>query len=44
MGKGALSASLVAKPFFDNVVRLFGILGEVVSGRDPRLLLPFGRS
>ena len=32
--EGALSASSVAMLFFDNVVSLFGIPGEVVSDRD----------
>ena len=36
MGEGALSASLVAKIFFDNIVRFFGIPGEVILYRDPR--------
>ena len=31
----ALSAALVAKLFFDNVVRFFGVPGEVISDRDP---------
>ena len=36
VGEGALSASSVAKLFFDNVVRLFAVLAEVISNRDPR--------
>ena len=32
----SLSASLVAKLFFDNVVRFFGVPTEVISERDPR--------
>ena len=32
----ALSAFLVAKLFFDNVVRFFSILAELISDRDPR--------
>ena len=35
VGKGALSATSVAKIFFDNVVRSFGAPGEVVSDRAP---------
>ena len=41
MGEGALSASLVAKLFFDNVVRFSGTLGEVVSDRDPKFTVSF---
>ena len=36
VGERALGTSLVAKIFFDNVVRFFGISGEEISGRDPR--------
>ena len=36
IGEGALSASLVAKFCFDNVVRFFGIPGEMISYRYPR--------
>ena len=39
--EGALSASSVAKLFFDNVVRLFGIPGEVISDRDLRFTAYF---
>ena len=41
LSEGALSASLVAKLFFDNVVRFFGILGEVISDRGPRFIASF---
>ena len=37
MREEALSASSVAKLFFDNIVRFFGVLSEVISDRDPRL-------
>ena len=36
VGEGALSASSVAKLFFDNVIRFFGVLDEVISHRYPR--------
>ena len=40
MGEIALSASLITKPFFDNVVRFFGvpaeIITEVMTDRDPK--------
>ena len=36
VGEGALSASLLAKLFFNNVVRFFGIPKEVISDRGPR--------
>ena len=36
VGEGALSAFLVAKLFFDNVVKFLIILVEVISDRDPR--------
>ena len=32
---GALSYSLVAKLFFDNVVRIFGVFAEAISDADP---------
>ena len=35
VGKGALSAFLVAKLFFDNVVKFFGAPGGVILDRDP---------
>ena len=35
MGEGTLNAFLVAKLFFDNVVRFFGVPAEVISDRDP---------
>ena len=41
MGEGALSASSVAKLFFDYVVRLFGVPTEVISARGPRLTASF---
>ena len=41
VGEGALSASLVAKLFFDNVVRFFGVPAEVISDRDPRFTASF---
>ena len=41
MGEGALSASLVAKLFFYNIIRFFGIPGEVTIDRDPRLTASF---
>ena len=41
MGEGALSAFLVAKLFFDNVVRSFGIPVGVVSSREPRFTASF---
>ena len=40
MGEGALSASSVAKLFFDNVVRFFGVPGEI-SSRYPRFTAYF---
>ena len=40
-GKGALSACLVAKLFFDNEVRFFGIPAKVISDRDPRYTVFF---
>ena len=39
--EGTLSASLVAKLFVDNVVRFFGVLGEVISDRGPRFIASF---
>ena len=42
VGEGGLSASLVAKLFFDNIVRFFSVLAEVVSHRDPRFTACFG--
>ena len=36
VGEGALSASLVAKLFFENVLRFFYVPAEVVLYRDPR--------
>ena len=41
MGEGALSTSLVAKLFFDNIVRFFGIPAEMISDREPRLTASF---
>ena len=34
--EGALSASLIAKLFFDNIIRFFGIPAEVILEMDPR--------
>ena len=39
--EGALSASSVAKFFFDNVARYFGIPMEVIANRDPRFTASF---
>ena len=39
--KGALSAFLVAKPFYENMVRFFGGPEEVILYRDPRLTASF---
>ena len=36
VGEGALSASSVAKLFFDNIVSFFAVSPEVISDRDPR--------
>ena len=36
-----MSASFVAKIFFDNVVRFFGVPIEVISDRDPRFIASF---
>ena len=36
MGEGALSASSVAKLFFENIVRLFGVPSVVNLDRGPR--------
>ena len=41
MGEGALGASSVAKLFFDNIVRFFGIPGEVILNSDPSLTASF---
>ena len=41
IGEGDLSASLVANLFFDNIARFFGILGKVISDRDPRCTASF---
>ena len=41
VGEGALSASLVAKLFFDNVIRFFGVPGELISDRGPRFTASF---
>ena len=41
IGEGALSASLVARFFFDNVMRFFGIPTEMISDRDPRFTVSF---
>ena len=41
MGEGALSASSVAKLFFDNIVKLLDIFAEVNSDRDHRLTALF---
>ena len=42
VGEGALSASSVARFFFDNVVRFFGVPGEIISSRDPIFTAYFG--
>ena len=39
--EGALSSSLVAKLFFDNIVRFLGVPGEVISNKDSRLTASF---
>ena len=44
MGEGALSVNAVAKLFFGNVVRFLGVPIEVISERDPRFTVFFGRS
>ena len=44
VGEGALSASSVAKCFFDNIVRFLGIPTEVISDREPRFTAFFGKS
>ena len=41
MGKGALSAALVVKLFFDNIVRFFGIPGDLISDKDSRFTSSF---
>ena len=41
MGEGALRASLVAKLFFDNVVRFFGVPAEVILEREARFTASF---
>ena len=41
VGEGALSASSVAKLFFDNIVRFFGVPAEVISDRGSRLTASF---
>ena len=41
VGERALSAFLVVKLFFDNIVRFFDIPGEVLSDRDPRFTASF---
>ena len=41
VGEGALSASSVAKLFFDNVVRFFGVPAEVTLDMDPRFTASF---
>ena len=41
VGHGALSATLIVKLFFDNVVRFFGVFSEVIEDRDPRFTASF---
>ena len=41
MGEGALSASSVAKLYFDNIVRVFDVPGEVISDGDPMFIASF---
>ena len=41
VGEEALSASLVAKVFFDNVLGFFGVLAEVISDKDPKFTVFF---
>ena len=41
VGEGALIGSLVAKLFFDNIVRFFGVPAEVILDRDPRFTASF---
>ena len=41
VGKGAQRTSLVAKIFFNNAVRFFGILAEVILERFPRFTVSF---
>ena len=41
MREGALSASSIAKLFFNNVVRYFGVPTEVISDRDTRFTASF---
>ena len=41
VGEGALSASSIAKLFFDNVVRFFGVNTEVISDRDSSFTATF---
>ena len=41
VGERAINASLVAKIFFDNVVKFFGVPVEVISDGDPRFAIFF---
>ena len=41
VGEVPLSASLVAKLFFDNIVRIFGVPTEVISDTDPSFTASF---
>ena len=41
MREGSLSVSSVVKLFFENVVRFFGILGEVVLDGEPSFTASF---
>ena len=41
MGEGALNASPIAKIFFDNIVRFFGVPAKAISNRDPRFTTSF---
>ena len=41
VGENALSAPEVARLFFDNIVRLFGVHASVFTDRDPRFTAAF---